>query len=74
MAPWAREGGKTSENRQRKSEGEKSDKVEAHLSKVIVGNLRRFRATLIESTQGLPKRRRLRGSIGKLENTAGTVL
>ena len=70
MAAWVREGEKVPDNRalitdnhnhnrQRKREAEAADKVElAH--GVIVGSLRRFRATLIGLNEELPKRRRLR--------------
>ena len=63
MATWVRGEGKASENRQRKREARGADKVEVAPG-VSVGSLRRLRAALIESTQGLPKRRRLR-QLGK---------
>ena len=60
MAAWVREEGKTSQNRQRKREDGEVDKVEVAAPGVTVGGLIRFRAALIEPTQGLPKRRRRR--------------
>ena len=72
MAAWVREEEKTSENRQRKRKAEEADKIEVTPG-VTVGSLRRFRATLIGSTQGFPKRRRLQ-PIGKPENPEGTKL
>ena len=56
MAAWVKEEEKASEHRQRKREA--ADKVEIAPG-VTVASLRRFRAALIGSTQGLPKRRRL---------------
>ena len=59
MAAWAREEGNAPGNRQREREVEQAGKVEV-VPVVTVGSLARFRAALIGSTQGLPKRRRLR--------------
>ena len=72
MAAWAREPEKASENLQRKREAEEADKVEVAPG-VTVASLRRFRAALIGSTQGVPKRHRL-CPIGKPENPENTVL
>ena len=58
MAAWAREKEKAAENRERKRKEEEADKVEVAPG-MTVASLRRFRAALIGSTQGLPKRRRL---------------
>ena len=58
MAVWVKEEKKAPEHRQRKREAEEADKVEVAPG-VTVASLRRFRATLSELTQGLPKRRRL---------------
>ena len=58
MAALAREAGNAPESRQRKREAEEADKVKVTPG-VTVASLRRFRAALIGSTQGLPKRRRL---------------
>ena len=52
MAAWVRE-------EKMKGEVEEADKIEAAPA-VTVGSLRRFRAALIEPSQGLPKRHRLR--------------
>ena len=59
MAAWGREEENSSENLPRKREAEEADKVEVAPG-VTVGSLRHFRSALIEPTQGLPKRRRLR--------------
>ena len=53
MAVWVMEEEKASEKRQRKSE---ADKIEV-APWVIVAGLRRFRASLVGTTQGPPKRR-----------------
>ena len=58
-AAWVREEEKASENRERKKEAEKADKVKVAPG-VTAGNLRRSRAVLIGPTQGIPKRRPLR--------------
>ena len=55
MAAWVREEEKAPENRQRKREAEGADRVEV-ASGVSVASLRRFRAVLIGTTQGLPSR------------------
>ena len=49
---------KASKHRQRKREAEEADKIEVAPG-VTVASLRRFRASLIGPTQGLPKGRRL---------------
>ena len=59
MAAWVKEEEKTSEHRRRKREAEEADNVEVAPG-VTVARLRRFRATLVGPTQGLPKQRRLR--------------
>ena len=59
MAAWVRQEEKASEKRQRKREAGEVDKVKVAPG-VAVGSLRRFRATLIGPTPGLPKRHRLR--------------
>ena len=58
MAAWVKEEEKASKHRQRKREAEGMDKVEVAPG-VTVSSLRRFRAALTGSIQGLPKRRRL---------------
>ena len=58
MAAWVKEEEKASEHRQRKREAEEADKVEVSPG-VTVASLRRFRATLVGPTQGLPMWRRL---------------
>ena len=58
MATRVKENENAPEHRQRKREAEEADKVEAAPG-VTVASLRRFGATLIGPTQGLPKRRRL---------------
>ena len=60
MAAWMKEEEKASEHRQkkRKRKAEEANKVETTPG-VTVASLRRFRAALIGSTKGLPKRRRL---------------
>ena len=58
MAASVKEEEKASEHRQRKRETEEADKVEVAPG-IAVASLRRFRATLIGPTQGLPTRRRL---------------
>ena len=58
MAVWVREEEKASEHRKMKREAEEANKDEVAPG-VTVANLRRFRAALIGSTQGLHKRRRL---------------
>ena len=58
MVAWVKEEEKASEHRERKREAGEPDKVEVAPG-VTVANLRRFRAALIGSTQGLPTRRRL---------------
>ena len=57
MAAWVKEEENVSEHRQRKKEAEETDKVDVAPG-VTVASLRRFRAALIEPTQGFPKRRR----------------
>ena len=59
MPAGVREKQKTLETRQRKKKAEGTDKVEAAPG-MTAASLRRFRAALVESTQGLLKRRRLR--------------
>ena len=56
MAAQVKEEGKVSKHRQREEEAEQADKVEVAPG-VTVASLRSFRAALIGSTQGLPKRR-----------------
>ena len=56
MAAWVKEEENASNQRQKKREAVEADKVEVAPG-VTVGSLRRFRATLIGPTQGLPKRR-----------------
>ena len=58
MAAWVKEEERASEHRQREREAEEVDKVEVEPGVAMI-SLRRFRATLIGPTQGLPKRRRL---------------
>ena len=58
MAACVKEEGNASKHRQRKREAEDADKVEVE-PEVTVASLRRFRAALIEPTQGLTKRRQL---------------
>ena len=58
MAARVKEEENASKHRQRKREAEDADKVEVE-PEVTVASLRRFRAALIEPTQGLPKRRQL---------------
>ena len=58
MAAWMREEEKASDHRQRKSEVEEADKVEV-VPGLTVSSLRRFRTTLVGTTHGLSKRRRL---------------
>ena len=58
MAAWVKKEGNASNQRQKKREAEEADKVEVAPG-VTAASLRRFRAALIGSTQGLPKRRRL---------------
>ena len=58
MAAWVKEEENASDQRQKKREAEKADKVEVAPG-VTVASLRRFRAALVGPTQGLPKRRRL---------------
>ena len=53
MAAWVKEEEKASEHWQRKREAEEADQVEVAPG-VTVASLRRFRAALIEPTQGLP--------------------
>ena len=59
MAAWMKEEENSSNQRQKKREAEKADRVEVAPG-VTVASLRRFRAALIGPTQGLTKRRRLR--------------
>ena len=59
MTAWVKEEEKASEHRQWKREAEEADKAKVAPG-VTVASLRRFRAALIEPTQGIPKRRRLR--------------
>ena len=58
MTAWVKGEGKASEHWQKKREAEEADEVEVAPG-VTVASLRRFRAALIGSTQGLHKRRRL---------------
>ena len=58
MAAWVKEEENASKRRQRKRAAEEVDEVEV-APEVTAASLRRFRAALIGSTQGLPKRRRL---------------
>ena len=58
MATWVKEEEKASGHRKKKKEAEEADKVKV-VPGVTVASLRRFRAALIGSTQGLPKQRRL---------------
>ena len=53
MAAGVKEEGNASEHRQRKREAEETDKIEVAPG-VVVASLRRFRAAMIGSTQGLP--------------------
>ena len=53
MAAWVKEEENASKHRQKKRETEEADKVEVAPG-VTVASLRRFRAPLIGSTQGLP--------------------
>ena len=54
MVAWVKGEENASKHQQRKREAEEADKVEVAPG-VTVASLRRFRATLIESTKGLPK-------------------
>ena len=58
MAAWVKREENASKQRQKERKAEEADKVEVAPG-VTVASLRRFRAALIGSTQGLPKRRRL---------------
>ena len=58
MVAWVKEEENASSHRQKKREAEEAGKVEVAPG-VTVASLRRFRAALIEPTQGLTKRRRL---------------
>ena len=73
MAARAREEEKASEYRQRKREVEVAEKVEVALE-VTVASLRRFRATLIGPTQGVPKRRTYAMPYREAQNPESTVL
>ena len=54
MAAWVKEEEKASQHRQKQREAEETDEVDVAPG-VTVAGLRRFRAALIEPTQGLPK-------------------
>ena len=66
-----REEKKAARNRHRKKEAKRAGMVVVAPG-VAVGILRRFRAALIGSTQGLPKQRRL--PLGKPDYPKSTVL